>query len=177
MHNIFTSDLKSLLPNKMYLSNDAGNWDLNLGDAEKTFPSIQILYHHSTPEKSGDVLSDGEPDYLGLDIHFLEDDTRLNLNVDITYGDAMVFSFKLFPGNKVEVGHYNGYGSKFDPETKFYFTEKSIGELMNLFNLINPMFKLTRDRLNFLDGDKNSFKMEKVRFISDFKTFNLLNRP
>jgi|LakMenEpi03Aug12_release.lakeMendotaPanAssembly.Ray.scaffolds.fasta_scaffold561406_1 hypothetical protein len=177
MNSIFTKDLRSLFPEKMCICNDAGDWELSLGDLEKTFPRIQAVYHHSTPEKSGDVLSDGEPDYLGFDIHFLEEGKRLNLNIDITYGDAMMFSFKTIPGNNVEVGHYNGYGSKFDSESKFHFKEGSIQDLINLFNSFNPMLGLSRDKFTFLDGDRNSFKMEKVRWVSDFKTFNLLNRP
>jgi hypothetical protein len=177
IHQAFNSDIKRHFPKKMCVCNDSGDWELNLGDCEKTFPSIQAVYHHNTSEQSGDVLSDGEPDYLGFDMHFLEEGNDVCLNVDITYGDAMMFSFKMSPGNTVNVGHYNGYGSKFDSQTKFHFTEESINNLINFFNLVNPMFKLTRDKFTFLDGDKNSFKMEKVRFISDFKTFNLLNRP
>jgi hypothetical protein len=179
-NNIFTQDLRKILPQKIYLTNDAGEWDLNLGDVEKTFPRLQVVYHHSTPEKTGNVLSDGEPDFLGFDIHFLEEGQngeRLNLNVDITYGDAMMFSFKMMPPNQIKVGHYNGYGSKFDPKSQFYFKEDSINDIMNVFQRINPTFQFTRDKFNFLDGDKNSFKMEKVRWISDFRRFNLLNRP
>ena len=122
-------------------------------------------------------MTDGEPDYLGMDIHFIEESDILKLNVDITYGDAMMFSFVLKPENEVNLGHYNGFGSKADPNYEFFFQEDSITDLLNLFQSLNSQLKSHRNEFNFLDGNKNSFKIEKVRFISDFKTFNLLNRP
>jgi len=177
-HNIFTTDeWKSKFPQKIFLMNDSGAHTLDLCDTENNFPKLQIAYHHSTPEITGDVLSDGEPDYLGIDIHIHEESDDAHTNVDITYGDAMMFSFKIKPPNNLKVGHYNGYGSKFDSESEFHFEEESINDLINFFNQISPSYKLTRNKFNFLDGDKNSFKMEKVRWISDFRKFNLLNRP
>lgn len=175
-HNVFTKgDLREIFPKKMFIGNDTDNWELSLGDTERTFPRLQIVYHHWTPDKTGNALADGEPDFLGFDIHFLEEGEKMNLNVDITYGDAMMFSFKMMPPNDLKVGHYNGYNSKFDPKTKFYFQENSINDLMNVFKIINPQMSLSRDKLNFLDKEENSFKMEKVRWISDFRNF-LVNR-
>lgn len=176
-HNIFTTEeWKSKFPEKIVLTNDSGDYTLDLCDTENNFPKLQIVYHHFTPNKTGSVLTDGEPDYLGIDIHIYEDSDDAHTNVDITYGDAMMFSFKMTPPNNLKVGHYNGYGSKFDPKSKFYFKEESINDLINVFNQLVPSYRLTRDRFNFLDGNKNSFRMEKVRWISDFRKFNLLNR-
>lgn len=174
---IFNTNVKDLFPEKLFLSTSNGNFELKLCDVEKTFPSIQSSYQHSTPIETGDSLTDGEPDYLGMDIHFIEEGEMLKLNVDITYGDAMMFSFVLKPENEVKVGHYNGFGSKADPNYEFFFQEDSITDLLNLFQSLNSQLKSQRSNFNFLDGNKESFKMEKVRFISDFKTFNLLNRP
>lgn len=172
---LFNKNIKSLLPDKVYLSSSNGNFELSLVDCEMIPPKVQIVYHHSTPEKTGDVLSDGEPDYLGIDIHVFNHGGEWVLNVDITYGDAMMFSFKISPSDGVKVGHYNGYGSKFDPHYEFYFQEKSIQDLIQFFQKFDFEFKLTRDQFNFLDGDKNSFKMEKVSYprIANFSDFNL----
>ena len=171
---LFNQNIKSLLPKNLYLSTSNGDFELSLLECEMIPPKVQIVYHHSTPEKTGDVLSDGEPDYLGMDIHVLNSEGKWGLNVDITYGDAMMFSFKISPSNLVKVGHYNGYGSKFDPNYQFYFQEGSIQDLIKLFQKFDFGFELKRDQFNFLDGDKNSFKMEKVRYsrISNFSDFN-----
>ena len=86
-------------------------------------------------------------------------DKDFEINVEITYGDAMMFEFKIKKWNKVDVFYYNGYGSKFDSEYEFTFTEESINDLLNLFNRFG--YRLTRDRFNFLDSDKGSYDTTK----------------
>jgi len=173
---LFARDIKNLFPKKIHLSTSNGNYDLSYSEHQMVPPKIQVTYHHSTPIHSGDVLSDSEPDYLGIDFHIKKVGEKFECLVDITYGDAMMFSFKIKSPNTVEVGHYNGHGSKFDPNYEFYFHEESINDLMKIFNQFDLGFNLTRDKFNFLDGDKTSFKMEKVnhRKIVDFKSFNPL---
>ena len=166
-------DLESILPKKIQFGSSNGEFEASLRDNRFTSPKIEIVYHHFTPNQTGDVLSDGEPDYLCFDIHPTSEGSELTkkLILDITYGDAMMFSFEIQHDGEVEVGHYNGYGSKFDPEYHFYFMENSIQDLINFFNKLG--FNVTRDKMNFLDKRLDSFKMEKVRYISDFKSFNL----
>jgi hypothetical protein len=177
--NYNSSQVRNLLPKKLHLVTSNGEFELNQSDCVVAPPMIQISYHHFTPDKTGDVLSDGEPDYLGLDIQPIKIGDGYRCKVELTYGDAMMFSWDMIPSqNKcdVKVGHYNGYGSKFDSEYEFYFKENSINDLMEFFNKLLPELNLEREKLNFLDGDKNSFKMEKVRYISDFRGFSRLNR-
>jgi hypothetical protein len=81
------------------------------------------------------------------------------INVELTYGDAMMFEFKIKKWNKVDVFVYNGQNSKFDPDYKFTFTEESIQDLIKFFNRFG--FKLTRDRFNFLDSDVFSYDTTK----------------
>ena len=173
---IFTRDIKNIFPKKIHLSTSNGNYEMNFSECQKNPPKLEVIYHHSTPTESADVLSDAEPDYFGMDIHIQKIEDKFELIVDITYGDSMMFSFKIKPDGKVQVGHYNGYGSKFDPNYEFYLQEETIKDFINAFNKMNLGFNLTRDQFNFLDGDKHSFKMEKVnhRKIVDFKSFNLL---
>lgn len=104
-------------------------------------------------------MSDGEPDYLCIDLNFLKNEKKQEINVEITYGDAMMYEFKISKPNKIDVFVYNGYNSKFDPSYEFTFTEESINQLMELFNRFG--FELTRDRLNFLDSDKSSYDARK----------------
>lgn len=154
-----TNQIRSILPRKIFLTTSNGNWELKLSDVIVAPPQISIIYHHNTTKESDDVLSDGEPDYLGFDLQLI--DNKRKLICDITYGDAMMFSFEINQSGKVYVGHYNGYGSKFDPDYEFYFQEQSIDSLMGFFEKITSN-KLKREEFNFLDGDKHSFKIEKI---------------
>jgi hypothetical protein len=156
---VFDQESKKLLPQKIDIETSNGKFTLNLSDYIVNLPKIYISYHHSTPEKTGDVLSDGEPDYLCIDLNFLKVDNNHEINVEITYGDAMMFEFKISKWNNVDVFVYNGQNSKFDSDYKFAFTEKSITELMGFFNRFG--FRLTRDRFNFLDSDVSSYDTRK----------------
>ena len=171
--NIFDKEIiDSYLPKSVNLKTSNGDFHLSKSDCIVAPPTYFISYHHSTPEVTGDVLTDGEPDYLGFDVHMIQNPPKCKC--DITYGDAMMYSFDILHNGDVEVGHYNGYDSKFDPQYDFHFTEESILELIDFFSKIT-LFELSRDRFNFLDGKKDSFKMEKVnnRRIVDFRNFNL----
>lgn len=154
-----TSQLsKKLMPKELFIETSNGSFNLKLTDYVVNLPKIYTAYHHSTPEKTGDVLDDGEPDYLCIDFNFMKVDSRLEINIELTYGDAMMFEFKIYKGG-IDVFHYNGHNSKFDPEYKFYFTEKSIKDLMNLFNRFG--FNLERKHFNFLDEKEGSYDTTK----------------
>jgi len=171
--SILHEDFKNYVPKTMQIVTSNGEFELELTDCHVTFPKIEITYHHYTPEKTGDVLSDGEPDYLCFDLNFHRRDRDFQINVENTYGDAMMFEFKISPPNTIEVGHYNGVNSKFDPKYKFSYTEKSINDLMSFFNKFTFGLNLSRDKFNFLDTKDDSFKIEKVghRIVTNFSMF------
>lgn len=161
--SIFSQDIKKLLPNKLNLITSTGQWVLEKSDLMINGDLIQIAYYQNTPSKSGDPLSDGEPDYLEFDIHILKknDGTKANpdtlrLNIDITYGDAMVCEFTIDKPNKVNVHHYTSIKSKYDPETLFSFSDDSITDLINFFNSFG--YTLDNKDLSFLDSDPNSYQ-------------------
>jgi hypothetical protein len=172
--SILHDDFKNHVPKTMQIVTSNGEFKLELTDCHINFPKIEIAYHHWTPDKTGDVLSDGEPDYLCFDLNFHRRDKDFQINVENTYGDAMMFEFKISPPNTIEVGHYNGYNSKYDPKYVFSYTEDSINDLMEFFNKFTFGLKLTRDKFNFLDIDPNSYKFEKVghKIITNFRNFN-----
>lgn len=155
----FEQTSKKLLPKKLSIITSNGEYTLNLTDYLPNIPKILISYHHYTPMKSGDVLSDGEPDYLSVDLNFMKVGKDYELNVEISYGDAMMFEFKIKKWNDVETFFYNGHNSKFDPDYKFAFTEDSINDLIKFFNRFG--FRLTRDRFNFLDSNVSSYDTTK----------------
>jgi hypothetical protein len=169
---VFSTNIKDLLPRVINLKNSNGEYKLELTDCQMVPPKIQVVYHQDTDS------TNGEPDYFCMDIHIVNEDGKYCLNIDMTYGDAMMFEFRVVPPNDVDVYHYNGYDSKFDPEYEFSLTDESIGDLIDLIHQFDFGFSLTRDKFNFLDGRKDSFKFEKISYpnrIADFKTFNRLN--
>ena len=160
----FSQDIKTLLPENLNLITTNGQFELELKDVMLNGDLIQIAYYQNTFEKSGDALSDGEPDYLEIDIHTLKDNDgtkanpdTLRLNIDMTYGDSMMFSFTIDKGDKVKVHHYNGINSKYDPETFFHFSDDTINDLVEFFNRFDD-YQLTSDDFNFLDSDPNSYQ-------------------
>ena len=162
--SIFSQDIKKLLPENLNLITTNGQFELELKDVMLNGDLIQIAYYQNTFEKSGDALADGEPDYLEIDIHTLKDNDgtkanpdTLRLNIDITYGDSMMFSFTIDKDNGLNVHHYDGINSKYDSETFFYFSDDTINDLVELFNRFDD-YQLTSDDFKFLDSDPNSYQ-------------------
>lgn len=173
-YSIFNSeDWKKLLPEKLILVTSTGNWELNLpqenyglGHATNItnlMNGIQIDYSQITPNsQNGQVLKDGEPGHLGIDIDIMKDNDgtsanpdTLKLNVSISYGDAMSAEFVVQKPNKVDVINYNGFNSKLDPETCFGFEDDSIDGLVNFFNSWG--YQLNKTDFTFLDKYLNSY--------------------
>jgi hypothetical protein len=170
--SILHGDLRKQLPPKLSIITSNGQFELELCDCWVQFPKVMFQYWQNTPDKTNDVLSDGEPDYLGFDLNFMKRDKLFEINIENTYGDAMMFEYKIMSPNTVEVGHYNGYKSKHDPNYVFGYTEESINDLIQFFNKFTFGLELTRDKFNFLDIDPKSYKFEKVGYlITNFSKF------
>jgi hypothetical protein len=159
---------KNLLPKKLTIINDNGEWELNLSDTNNIDGNnIQIDYYQNTPDKNGgDVLADGEPDYLEIEIITVKDNDGthanskdLRLNVNITYGDSMVSQLSIDEkNNEVNVSYYTGKGSMHDPNTNFSFKDDSLKELIEFFNRFSDKLKLSIKDFTNLDEDPNSYK-------------------
>jgi GMP synthase-like glutamine amidotransferase len=163
--SIFDQDIKKLLPEEIHIENTYGKHTLKKKDVMLNGDLIQIAYHHDTAAEKNDVSADGEPDYLCFDIHTLKENDgteangdNLRLNIDITYGDAMIFSFTIEAPNKVNPHHYTGIGSMHEEETKFHFEDETLEELITFFNRFSDNYNLTKDDFKFLDSDPNSYK-------------------
>ncbi len=163
--SVFDQRIKDLLPNEIEIKTTYGKYTLEKKDLMLNGDLIQISYYQNTAAKKNDVSADGEPDYLCIDIHTVKENDgseangeNLRLNIDITYGDAMVFSFTIEAPNRVEPHHYTGIGSMHEKETEFHFTDKSLGDLVNFFNSFSDSYKLTKDDFRFLDKDPNSYR-------------------
>jgi hypothetical protein len=84
----------------------------------------------------------------------------LRLDVDISYGDAMVSEFSIESPNKVNVIHYTGKNSKYDPDTKFAFTDNSLKDIVEFFNRLG--YSLDVSDFKFIDSDDNSFHHNEI---------------
>lgn len=174
-YSIFDSEgWKKLLPEKLILVTSSGNWELSLpkenyGMGHPTnitnlMNGLQIAYSQKTPTiEGGNVLKDGEPDQLGIDIDIMKDNDgtsanpdTLKLNVSISYGDAMSAEFVVRKPNNIDVINYNGFNSKLDPETCFGFEDESIDGLVNFFNSWG--YQLGKSDFTFLDKYLNSYR-------------------
>jgi len=155
-HTILDEDIKKYIPKNIEIVTSNGKFHLTRSDVTREINIIRVAYWHSTPNKTGDVLSDGEPDYLNLDIHFVKNKKGMKILVDVTYGDFMASEFSISETNKVSVIHYNGVGSKQDPKTHFGFTQKSLKSLISFFNRFG--FNLSIDQFKFIDEFEDSYK-------------------
>lgn len=156
--SIFDQDwFEKILPDKIEIVNTGKRYELLKNDCVLNGDLVQFNYWHKA-DGEGDVLENAEPSILEFDIHFLKNDSGIKMIVDITYGDQTEVEFSLEAPNKINVVHYNGVNSKFDKETHFGFSDKSIQDLVNFFNSFTHGIKLTPDDLSFIDEHLDSYE-------------------
>jgi hypothetical protein len=189
--SIFDDNWVDFLPSKLKIITSNGDFDLSLSKERSNlghnvnvthlFNNIQISYSQSTYDNPEDCNDDGEPDFLCFDIDMVKnndgDDSNpntLKLNVDITYGDAMMSEFCLEKPNKVSVTHYNGINSLYDPKTKFSFDDESLKELIIFFNRFG--FETTSNDFKFLDKELDNYEYKHPEIPSDITKFSLSDR-
>lgn len=152
MHNPnMSEDVKSRLPKTIEVYTDHGTFRYSLGDVTREPDILRVAYNGVTAQETGDVLSDGEPDFVVFDIHFTMHGQRLRTIVNITYGDAMKSEFSLAAPSKVTIGHYEGTGSMADPETHFGFSDDTLRELVRVFNSFDPSYRFRPSHFKFID--------------------------
>lgn len=188
MTNIFDKEIwVKLLPKKLTILDNNGTYELVYSDCSinGVTNKVEIMYFHSTPTDANDVNKDGEPDTLQFDIHMVKtnDGTdanpdNLKLNIDLTYGDAMVSQFSISKSDEVEVGQYNGLGSKYDKETFFGFEDDSIKDLVELFNRLG--FELSVKNFTFIDKYPDTYRYTEsitdMKYLQTYKVFRKIKK-
>jgi hypothetical protein len=187
-----SSEWVKLLPKELNIITDNGEFTLKVKslDPELGYPgvynlmnSVSFIYVQNTVESSGgDVSADGEPDNLQFDIAMVKDNDglesnpskSLRLNIDITYGDAMVYEFTIDYPNKVGVHHYTGKHSLHDSETYWGFSDESLKQLVDFFNRFG--FETTTDDYKFMDKDPDSYEYKKDEVTTDINKSSLSDR-
>ena len=157
--NLWDKRAKKFSPKYIEIITTEGHFKLKRSDfyVGGNGNSLSISYYQNLAQKYGNVLLDGEPDYLCFDIRFTKSDEGIKTLVDITYGDKMVSEFVILPNSKVEITHYNGEGSFSDPETMFSFTDNSLSDLVSFFNRFTHGLNLHPRDFKFLDKNRDSF--------------------
>lgn len=157
--SIFQQDwFEKFLPNEIKIVNLGKEYTLAKNDCTINGDLVQFNYYHSTIKNPNDVSKDGEPDLLEFDIHFVRNDKGIKLLVNISYGDNMACEFTIETPNKINVGHYTGIGSIYDPKTHWGFKDETILDLVEFFNRFSHGIKLTPQDLSFIDEHPDSYK-------------------
>jgi len=166
--SILDSHIKDLLPKRMSIytqgggGDGGGSFELKLSVVTREVDILRVTYSQNNMENcDGDVTADGEPDNLEFDIHFYDNDSGLKINVDVTYGDAVISSFSIEKPDKVTVIHYTGFGSHIDPETHYGLSDDSIKDLIKFFRGFG--FKLKSKDFAFLDKYPDSYVHENIK--------------
>ena len=172
--SLFDPNWVKLLPKELSVITDNGEFTLKVNGLEpdehgfsgvyNLMTSFSFSYSQNTLERSNDdPTADGEPDNLQFDVAVVKNNNgleanpkkSLRLNIDLTYGDAMMYEFTIDYPNKVNVHHYNGKDSLHDADTHFGFTDESLQELVTFFNRFG--FTTTPEDFKFIDSDPDSY--------------------
>lgn len=160
--NIYDEKIKEFLPEEMSIYTSNGSFILKKDVITREIDILRVCYSQNTPESDGgDVLADGEPDTLEFDFHFVKDNEKLKILVDITYGDQMVSEFTLQQPDKVDVTHYTGLGSIADPDTHFGLDDESMKKFIKFINAFGFTFQ-PKD-FSFIDKYPETYVHEDVK--------------
>jgi len=153
-------DIKSHFPKNLELYTTYGTHDYVLSDITRENSILRVTYFVNTPDETGgDVLADGDPDLMTFDIHVINKQSGVKLNVDMTHGDRMIYEFTIEAPNKVNVHFYDGIGSKSDEDTHFGLSDKSLDDMIKVFSSFNSNFKLDRKDFTFMDKYPDSYQV------------------
>lgn len=144
--NIYDIDWKSILPKEMIILKD-GEHSFKLGNVMKNADMVQVTYENSSNEW-------GVPSTLELDFYFSEN-PKMRIDIDITWGEAMVCEFYIESPSKVGVTEYTSFRSKTDTSnTIFALDTNSLKEFVDFLNRFDG-FKLDVSQFKFLDQSDN----------------------
>jgi hypothetical protein len=149
--SIYDPKWEALLPDELTVvkgyDNEIKNHLFKKGNVMLNADMVQITYENQKHEW-------GYPDTLEIDIYFAKDveSDSIKLDVDITWGDEVASSFTIQAPDKIKIGQYTSYHSKFDPSnTVFGFDDKSLNKFIEFLNRFNHGIELSIDDFKFLD--------------------------
>jgi len=149
-NTIYSPDWEKYLPELITINYQGKEFTFKKGNIMLDVDMVQICFDNVENNW-------GSPNTLEFDLYFTKNNNnnKLRINVDITYGDLMACEFSLEEPNKINVLQYTSYHSKFDPSnTVFALTDKSLDEFIEFLNHFDGI-KLNRNDMKFLDQRDN----------------------
>lgn len=153
--SIYDQKWETFLPEKLTIIKGYDDGDhfftFKKGNIMINADMLQITYELNPHQE-------GIPDTLEIDIYFANDvvENKIELDIDITFGDEVVAEFKVEPPNRVNLIQHTTYHSKFDPSnTVFAFEDQSLKQFVNFLNRFNGGINLTPHDVRFLDKNDN----------------------
>ena len=144
-------------PEQLSLYTSNGNFTYQLRNVYNDGLSIKATYSAQSDEIEFEYLPIEEPSnlYLELSTHTNEEGQQ-KFTVDIVYGKSQKFNFSIQRPDLLQVTGYNGFGSKFDGESKFSFSDISIKDFVKCLNEIG--FEFTEKHFQFMDKYPYSYQ-------------------
>jgi GMP synthase-like glutamine amidotransferase len=144
-------------PQKISLYTSNGNFNYQLRNVYNDGSSIKSVYYNKGDEIDTKSLAIDEPDNFYIDFHTHTDHQgNKKFTIDIVYGRSHKFQFTIERPNILQVTTYNGFGSKFDAESKFALSDDSIKDFVNCLNEIG--FEFTEKHFQFMDKYPYSYQ-------------------
>ena len=139
---IYDVDWATVLPKELVVLKD-GEHRFKVGNIMKHADMVQVTYENVTNEW-------GVPSTLEFDFYFSKNG-HMRMDIDITWGDAMVCEFYIESPSKVGVIQYTSLRSKTDPSnTVFAFDDKSLQSFVDFLNRFDG-FRLDVSQFKFLN--------------------------
>ena len=144
-------------PKEISLYTSNGNFTYKLRNVYNDGSSIKSTYFKKFDDVETKFLSIDEPNNFYIELHMHTNyKNQQKFIVDIVYGKAPKFQFTIERPNILQVTNYNGFGSKFDAESKFALSDESIKDFINCLNEMD--FDFTEKHFQFMDKYPYSYQ-------------------
>ena len=144
-------------PKEISLYTSNGNFTYELRNVYNDGSSIKSTYFKKFDDVKTKFLPIDEPSNFYIELHMHTNyKNQQKFIVDIVYGKAPKFQFTIERPNILQVTNYNGFGSKFDAESKFALSDESIKDFINCLNEMD--FDFTEKHFQFMDKYPYSYQ-------------------
>ena len=144
-------------PKEISLYTSNGNFTYELRNVYNDGLSIKSTYFKKFDDVETKFLPIDEPSNFYIELHMHTNyKNQQKFIVDIVYGKAPKFQFTIERPNILQVTNYNGFGSKFDAESKFALSDESIKDFINCLNEMD--FDFTEKHFQFMDKYPYSYQ-------------------
>lgn len=123
-------------------------------DGKHTFKKGNVMLNANMLQITYNSNEWGSASTLEFDI-YISQNGKLRLDIDITFGDAVVSEFYIESPSNVGIIQYTSYHSKFDrSNTVFALEDDSLDQFISFLNKFDSI-NVKREDFNFLDKQDN----------------------